>query len=308
MLETVFNSVTTFGSNLVASVLSLAKVLLRSKWGVQLPARQQPRCSVLGNGPSLNDSLANHLDFLLDTELVCVNAFATSDYFTRLRPANYVIADPNCFVFDETTTGREDLHQLLKALTTQVDWPMRLFIPHFARGSYFIRRVETGNPRIELVYYNPTVVRGFAPFRHWLYKANLGMLQANTVVVTALFLMINRKFDQIFLFGADTSWHEQIRISDDNQLQIKQLHFYDKPKDVAFMPVYSDAHRTRTFTMASQFLSFHKVFRGYEVLREYADYRHVRVLNASSKSYIDALERVILNQPVSQSEQTQRRD
>ena len=302
MLETVFNVAAAFFSNLIESVLSLIKVLIRSRWGVQLPARQQTRCSVLGNGPSLNDSLANHLDFLLETELIVVNGFALTDYFTRLRPANYIIADPNAFAFHNATTGREDLHQILVALVGQVNWPMRLFIPDFAKGSYFIQKLEAGNPRIELVYYNPTIVRGFKNFRYWLYAANLGMPQAQTVIVTALFLMINRKFDQIFLFGADTSWHEQIRISDDNQLLIKQVHFYDKPKDVAFMPVYSDTQRTQTFTMASQFLSLHKVFRGYEVLREYADFRKVRVLNASSKSYIDALERVVISQPVDQAE------
>lgn len=302
MLETVFNSLTAFFSNLIESILSLAKVLIRSRWGLQLPARQRARCSVLGNGPSLNDSLANHLDFLLETELIVVNGFALTDYFTRLRPANYILADPNAFAFHDATTGREDLHQILVALIGQVDWPMRLFIPSFAKGSYFIQKIEAGNPRIELVYYNPTIVRGFNRFCYWLYAANLGMLQAQTVIVTALFLMINRKFDEIFLFGADTSWHEQIRISDNNQLEIKQIHFYDKPKDVAFLPVYSDAHRTRTFTMASQFLSLHKVFRGYEVLRDYADYRKVRVLNASSKSYIDALERVVISQPVGQTE------
>lgn len=301
MLETVFNSLAAFFSNLIESILSLAKVLIRSRWGVQLPARQQARCSVLGNGPSLNDSLANHLDFLLETELIVVNGFALTNYFTRLRPANYILADPNAFAFHDATTGREDLHQILVALIGQVDWPMRLFIPNFAKGSYFIQKIEAGNPRIELVYYNPTIVRGFNRFCYWLYAANLGMLQAQTVIVTALFLMINRKFDEIFLFGADTSWHEQIRISDNNQLEIKQIHFYDKPKDVAFLPVYSDAHRTRTFTMASQFLSLHKVFRGYEVLRDYADYRKVRVLNASSKSYIDALERVVISQPLGQA-------
>ncbi|MBD2753128.1 hypothetical protein [Spirosoma validum] len=301
MLETVFNSVAAFVSNLLTSILSFAKVLLRSRWGVQLPERQNARCSVLGNGPSLNDSLANHLDFLLETELIVVNGFAITEYFTRLRPANYIIADPNAFTFHDATTGREDLHQILKALITQVDWPMCLYIPNLAKGSYFIQQIEKGNPRIKLIYFNPTVIQGFQWFRYWLYDTNLGMLQAQTVIVAALFLMVNRKFDEIFLFGADTSWHEQIRISDTNQLEIKQIHFYDKAKDVAYMPVYSDAHRTKTFSMASQFLSLHKVFKGYEVLRDYADYRKVRVLNASSKSYIDALERVVINQPLSQA-------
>lgn len=300
MLEVAFNSAATFLSDLAATLLSVAKVLLRSRWGVRLPAPQQPNCSVLGNGPSLTDSLENHLDFLQQTELICVNGFALTDYFTRLKPANYILADPNCFTFNETTIGREDLHQILVALINDVDWPMRLFIPQFGRGSYFIRQLEAGNSRIELVYYNPTIVRGYAWFRHWMYTTNLGMPQAQTVIVTALFLMINRGFEQIFLFGADTSWHEQIRISDTNQLEIKQIHFYDKPKSVDFQPVYSDANRTKTFTMASQFLSLHKVFRGYEVLRDYADYRKVRVLNASSKSYIDALERVKITRSASQ--------
>ncbi|MBD2700776.1 hypothetical protein IC229_09015 [Spirosoma sp. BT702] len=301
MLETTFNAVSAFFSNLLASVLSLAKVLLRSRWGVRLPAPEKTRCSILGNGPSLNDSLTNHLDFLLETELVVVNGFALTDYFTRLRPTNYIIADPNCFTFNASTSGREDLHQILKSLIELVDWPMRLYVPNFAKGSYFIQKIQAENRRIELIFFNSTPIRGFRWFRYWLYSANIGMLQAQTVVITALFLMINRKFEQIFLFGADTSWHEQIRVDEGNQLLIKQIHFYDKPKDVAFAPVYSDAHRTRTFSMASQFLSLHKTFLGYEILREYADFRKIPVLNASSKSYIDALERVVIRQPASQS-------
>ncbi|GAB3993527.1 hypothetical protein GCM10028807_28960 [Spirosoma daeguense] len=234
------------------------------------------------------------MDFLLETELICVNGFATSEYFEKLRPANYIIVDPNAFTFNTATSGRQDLHDLLKALIEKVDWPMRFFLPNVAKGSYFVQTLEAGNSSIELVYINTTVVQGFSWFRNWLYTTNLGMIQPQTVIVAALFLMINRKFDEIFLFGADTSWHEQIRISDTNQLEIKQIHFYDKSKDVAHLPVYSDAQRTKTFSMASQFLSLHKVFRGYELLRDYANYRNVRVLNASAKSYIDALERVVI--------------
>ncbi|WP_240543454.1 hypothetical protein [Spirosoma foliorum] len=46
------------------------------------------------------------------------------------------------------------------------------------------------------------------------------------------------------------------------------------------------------------------MFRGYEVLRDYADYRGVRIVNASAKSYIDAFERESINQPVNQSMRT----
>jgi hypothetical protein len=177
---------------------------------------------------------------------------------------------------------------------------MMLYVPHFAKGSYLLRQIEGGNPTIQVVYFNYTVVSGFNRLTYWLYEKGLGMPRAQTVIIAALTLMVNRKFDTIYLFGADTSWHEQIRLDDQNQLLIKQVHFYDKPADVRHEPVYVDKHRQRTSSMSSQFLSLHNVFRGYEVLRDYADHRGVAILNASAKSYIDAFERTLQSKVVSQ--------
>ena len=291
MIETGFNSVSQFLSELFASLLSLLKVVIRGRYATQLPARQQPVCSVLGNGPSLKESLAEQLDFIRQTEIVCVNNFAHAEVFAQLRPQDYIISDPNYFLFTEQTIDRDDIRQTLTIFLTRVDWPMILYVPHFAKGSYLLRQIEQGNSTIRVVYFNYTVVRGFRWLVYWLYSKGLGMPQAQTVIIAALTLMINRKFDQIYLFGADTSWHEEIRLNEQNQLLIKQIHFYDKPKDITHQPVYSDAQRQRTFSMASQFLSLHKVFRGYEVLRDYADHKGVKILNASAKSYIDAFER-----------------
>ncbi|GAB3960883.1 hypothetical protein GCM10028805_59210 [Spirosoma harenae] len=298
MIEAGFNSVTRFLTELMASLVSLLKVMIRGRHTTRLPARQLPICSVLGNGPSLNESLATQFDFIRQTEIVCVNNFAHADIFTRLRPQNYVISDPNYFVFTEQTTDRDDIRQTLSVFIEKVDWPMTLYVPHFAKGSYVINQIDRGNPQIHIIYFNYTVVRGFRWLVYRLYACGFGMPQAQTVIITALALMINRKFNQIYLFGADTSWHEQIRLNDQNQLLIKQIHFYDKPKDVTHQPVYSDVQRQRTFSMASQFLSFHKVFRGYEVLRDYADYQGVKILNASAKSYIDAFDRATLTESV----------
>lgn len=292
MIEAVFNSISLFLSELSASLVSLVKVALRLQHRTHLPARQRPACSVLGNGPSLNQSLAEQLDFIRQTEIVCVNNFAHADIFTQLRPQDYVISDPNYFVFTEQTTDRDDIKKTLSVFLERVNWPMTLYVPHFAKGTYLLRTIEQGNPQISVVYFNYTVVRGFRWLAYWLYANGFGMPQAQTVVIAALALMINRKFETIYLYGADTSWHEQIRLNDQNQLLIKQIHFYDKPKDLTHQPVYSDANRQRTFSMAAQFLSLHKAFRGYEVLRDYADYRGVTILNASAKSYIDAFERL----------------
>jgi len=299
MVEAGFNHISQVLSDLFASLVSLLKVAIRGRHATRLPDRQLPTCSVLGNGPSLNESLVDQFDFIRQTEIVCVNNFAHAEVFLRLRPQDYVISDPNYFVFTEQTTDRDDIRKTLSIFQEQVTWPMFLYVPHFAKGSYLLNVIEQSNPQIKVVYFNYTVVRGFQRLTYWLYSKGLGMPQAQTVIIAALTLMINRKFDTIYLFGADTSWHEQIRLNDQNQLLIKQIHFYDTPKDLTHQPVYSDAQRQRTFSMASQFLSLHKVFRGYEVLRNYADYRGVQLINASAKSYIDAFERAPMNQPIS---------
>ena len=300
MVEAGFNSVSQFLNALFQSLLSLLKVAIRGRYTTRLPARQLPVCSVLGNGPSLNESLTEHIGFIRQTEIVCVNNFAHAEVFTQLRPQNYVISDPNYFVFTEQTTDRDDIRRTLAVFLERVAWPMTLYVPHFAKGSYLLGKIEKGNPQIKVVYFNYTVVGGFRWLTYWLYANGLGMPQAQTVIIAALTLMINRRFETIYLFGADTSWHEQIRLNDQNQLLVKQIHFYDKPKDVSHQPVYADAKRTRTYSIAAQFLALYKVFQGYQVIREYADYRGVTILNASAKSYIDAFDRITVNESVSQ--------
>lgn len=292
MLERIYKTLATLLGNLAGSAVSILKVLVQSRFGSRLPAARQPVCSVLGNGPSLTDSLAHHLDFIRQTELVVVNNFAHTPYFHALKPQNYVLHDPGFFTFTEKT-NRPDIRQTIDVLVADVDWPMTLFVPQRARNSYLITKLETHNPRIDVVYYNYTIVTGFRVFCHWLYRQNLGMIQSQNVLMAALFLMVNRRFPTIYLFGADQSWHEQIRVSETNEFQMQNLHFYDQgklPPPAQQPPVI----KNRDTSMAGQFLSLHKVFRGYEVLRDYADSLSVSVLNASSKSYIDAFERIRL--------------
>lgn len=296
MIESIYKSLSSWLTDLMNSLISLLKVVVQSKFGVKLPARQQPACSVLGNGPSLSTSLEQHLDFILSTEIVCVNNFAHSPYFSRLRPQNYVIVDPNYFVITEASQDRPDILQTLDVFLNSVNWPMYLFIPYFAKGSYVVKRIQEGNAAIKVIYFNYAVIKGFRWLRFLLYRLQLGAVQSQTVIVSALFLMLNRRFETIYLFGADQSWHEQIRVDEQNQLLMQQVHFYEKQKEVAYLPVYGDKHRTKTQSMADQFLALYKAFRGYEVLREYADYLGVKLFNASSKSYIDALDRVKINE------------
>jgi hypothetical protein len=295
MVEAGFKSVSQFLNDLFASLLSLIKVIIRSRHASQLPERQRPACSVLGNGPSLNQSLTDHFDFIQQTEIVCVNNFAHADVFFQLRPQAYVLLDPGYFVFTGGADQREDIRRTLSVLLEQVNWPMTLYVPHFAKNSYLVQQLQQSQSPVKIQYFNYTVVKGFRRLAFWLISKGFGMPQSQTVIIAALALMVSRRFETVYLFGADASWHEQIRLNDQNQLLMQQLHFYDNNKDVQHLPIIDVRPRQqRTSTMAAQFLSLHKAFKGYETIRDYADYQDVKVLNASAKSYVDAFDRVVV--------------
>ena len=58
------------------------------------------RAMVLGNGPSLQSDMQTILNRRMGADLYCVNAFALTDYFTKLKPDFYVFADPMYWIDD----------------------------------------------------------------------------------------------------------------------------------------------------------------------------------------------------------------
>lgn len=294
MLEFLFKAVSQFLTALIVSLVSLLKVLVRGHFLVKLPAPQRPICSILGNGPSLTESLREHLDFIKTTETLAVNNIASSSAYALIQPQNYVLLDPAFFQYHAQHKGdRDDIRKTLEAIITQTTWPMYLYVPHQAQRSYVVEQLRQHNPLVTPVFFNYTVVRGFRWLQHWLFRTGLGMPQSENVLVASLCLMLNRRFQTIYLFGADHSWHEEIRLGAANELLMRQPHFYDNPQDVPFIPVYNVV-KNEYSRMSSQFLALHKAFLGYEVLRDYAQSLGVQVFNASAKSYVDAFARVKL--------------
>lgn len=281
-----------FATKMVQTCVSLLKVLVMFQRPSALPSKKTKYCSVLGNGPSLKVTLEEDLEFLKTTELFCVNNFASSDYYPILKPQNYVLIDPAFFIYDGVTFDREDIRKTFKAITELTAWEINLYVPQKAKKSTFFREISKKNPNIKIVYFNYIIFKGFQTLSHWFYKTGIASIQSQTVLIAAIFLAINRKFEEIFLFGADTSWHEQFKVNNDNILTFRDVHFYNtdasKEKDI---PIY-DVIKKQNMTMSVEFTYLARTFRGYELLGDYAKYQKVKIYNASAKSYIDAFERI----------------
>lgn len=239
---------------------------------------------ILGNGPSLNDSLANHLDFIKQSDIFCVNLFAISPFYTQLKPNNYLLLDD---AFLDINHERASL--AIKHLVADTTWAVNLYVPYkFKKSHYFIENISK-NSNLKPFYFNYVIFEGYDWLRFWIYKQELAMPQCQNVLVALLFRCINLGYEQIYLLGADHTWHETLRLNQDNKLILTDTHFYgQKDYDVG-----STMPQNKSY-LAAQFLSLHKAFKGYEVLARYAKHQKTKIINASERSYVDVFEKIKL--------------
>src|ERR1700739_2156423 len=92
-----------FFKNIYNSILSCIKIVIVSKFNNRLPKAKQTECIILGNGPSLKNTLTNDIAVLKKSSLFCVNNFATAQEFMELQPSYYVILDPGFFLHKHRT-------------------------------------------------------------------------------------------------------------------------------------------------------------------------------------------------------------
>jgi hypothetical protein len=273
-----------FFEQLFDSIFSILKVIVWSKFSVSHPPVKSENCVILGNGPSLKDSMDNHKDFILQSDIFCVNLFAISDYYTQLKPNNYLLLD-EAFI----NPNHERASQAIEHLVKDTTWKINVFIPYKFKKSAYFQDKFSKNQFIQPVYFNYVIFGGFDWLRFWIYKKDWGMPQCQNVLIASVFRCINLGYKKIYLLGADHTWHESIRLDENNEIIADDSHFYgNKTYQINQLVSQEESY------MARQFLSLHKAFKGYEVLARYAQYRGTKVLNASKRSYIDVFEKIKL--------------
>lgn len=287
MSSNAYKRFSTWCFNLLNTSVSVIKVLLKSKRVKPLPKVASEKCLVLGTGPSLKDSLKEHADYFQKHELLCVNTFVNTAEFEKLKPKYYLMLDPAFWKSEHISvlTTRDSLIQ-------KTVWSMYLLLPFEAKGSKWAETILQSNQNIRAFYFNYTVFKGFDSVSHYFYRKNMAMPQSQNVLVAATFMAINLGFKRIELFGADHNWHEQLHVTEENIVCVKQLHFYENIEQLKYVPFYRVAYSEEIFRMDEIFNAWAKVFYGYQKVKSYAVHRGTQVINASKVSFIDAFERV----------------
>ena len=256
----------------------------------KIKTRESNEFIVIGNGPSLSETLREDINFFKGKATACVNEFAMSEYFGIIKPDFYFFFDLAYWVKNLSDRNRYLMEKDFESIKEKVTWPMIIVMPSCAKRWNWFMDLPKLNKNVKFCYINGTVVNCSKSLSNLLYSKNLAIPRVQTVLVAALFLAINMGYRKIFLVGADHSWHEDVLLDEDNKLYVKDEHFYFEEKQ-PLNPVPKNPEETEALKIHEFFRGLSLVFEGHQEIAEYAKFMGAKVYNASKKTYIDAFER-----------------
>lgn len=229
---------------------------------------------ILGNGSSLNQFLESGEE--LPKDIMVVNHFAKSEHFKKVQPRHYIIVDNNLCIAPETEKGRIAREELIKSFLS-VDWNMNLYMPSDSNKE-MIRNLKS-NSNLNIILFNRTPISGFKAFCYFFFNIRLGMPLPQNVSNAAVFCGIASGFTTIYLYGTEHSWAKYFDVDPSNhRIYLNDGHFYEKD-NIRYLP---KGEYMRWLKDISNALNSHHILRGY------ADYSHVKIINKTKQSFVEA--------------------
>lgn len=251
---------------------------------------QSKRLVVIGNGPSLNISIEKYKDEIAHSDIIVVNEFGATDLFEVFKPQLYVLADPAYFTLPENM--KDSIMNLFQTIVKKTKWPMHIIIPYSYKEAHSLEIFSQNKYiTIDCYYDGRQDVGKMSKFEAW--DENLIAPPAQTVLNVCIYLAIYWYYKDIYLIGADTSFLESLRVDQKtNEIYIKSAHFY-QDEEVYSNNYYeaSKGAKMEGWTLHDLIYAYGKMFELYAELKKYADYRDVKVYNASEYSWINVFER-----------------
>jgi hypothetical protein len=248
---------------------------------------------VLGNGPSLTKNLKNwdNKDSRENLDFIAVNYFCHSEYFNKLQPKYYVLSDPA--FFDDKSLVKNKVDSMFMALDSMVTWQIFLYIPYFAwKMIDWTKKITNINIKIipiHIIQYNS----GYPSLRNILYKKGLARGNCGTVIITAELIGINLGYKELYLYGVDHNFFDNLCINEKNQLCSIMTHFYDNNNAETKPISHYNISGKETFFTVSEFLNEKlNIFYGHKFMNIYAKYRSAKIYNCTKNSLIDAYDKL----------------
>ena len=279
------SSMKVFLSNLGNSFMSFLYICILSSQKTARRCRKEQRgdksrnCCVLGNGPSLKNAVEKGEVKYTDCDVVCVNMFCLSEYFSVIKPQYYFLTDLAYFA-PKNERHKNLINNLIKKLS-EVTWNMILVIPNIVpSGGKLLNQLN--NDKISVLKINTTRVDGFKKLCHYYYNRQLAIPQCENILGVVLTKIVSWNYKTIYLYGADHSWTKDLYVDDNNVVCYGDRHVYDTNLSIIKMdhPLWVEL---RSFTI---------VFKAHIKIQEYAIAKGCTIYNCTKESFIDAYPRI----------------
>ncbi len=245
---------------------------------------------ILGNSPGLKEIFEEKQELFMQTDLLCVNYFAESQWYEKLNPRFYVIIDRILYSDNYDKEIKEKNLVFFNRIAENTNWDMILFMPHEAKTFPNWQNTLKKNKNIKIIYINLTPIEGFNCFKNYAFNRNLGMLRPHNVLIPSIYIALKLNVKKILLFGTEHSWLKDIYVDEQNRVMIKDKHFYDdKEKHREFF--YNTKKGKRKVKYHEALYTFMVAFRGYYKLKQYAEHKKAEIINCTPESFIDAFEK-----------------
>ncbi len=277
-----------FGLLNAQTLITLARIPLMCR-PVHLPSISSGKeLLILGNGPSLKPFLEKHPDFWRIKDLLVVNHFAETDFFTQVKPSLYVVSAPEYWLKDVEPDFVEKRQRIFNALTEKTNWPLHFFIPVHAKRNLWWKKLLDTNPNIHIHFYNTMPVEGFWSFRTLLMNMQCGMPRPHNVIVPALMNAIWSGWKKIYLIGTEHNWLKDVSIDNENRVYLTLRYFYNDQKARPTVIKHLGKGQRKLHEILEK---FYWSFKAYHDIQKWAQKKGVKIYNITPGSWIDAFER-----------------
>jgi hypothetical protein len=126
--------------------------------------------------------------------------------------------------------------------------------------------------------------------RNFLFKKRLGNGNYGTVVLNGEYIGLNLGYKELYLYGVDHNFFDNLCVNEKNQLCNIKTHFYNNEK--VLKPISHHYFNKETFYTVYEYLKeITSIFQGHEIMQEYAEYCQAKIFNCTKNSLIDAYEK-----------------
>lgn len=261
------------------------KQVSNKQWGkCKFPYRVQKEIlnvNILANGPSLMIELEEALSHKDRTNAAC-NLAAFSTYFQEIRPAFYFLADP---AFFKQGSSDERISKLIFILNNQVDWNMTLVVPI---NGFNVALQSLKNSFITIVPVPVVQYEGNAKKRIELLKKGECAPSFVNVTIFMEYFFLNMGYKNLYLYGVDHTFFDNMYINNNNEICIDDSHFYGKDP-IVIKRIKSDGTRWK---LSDWIRDKYLTFLEHERMQKYAESLGAYIVNCTKKSLIDAYPRL----------------